>query len=191
MDQIKKNMSNLKQLPRIPSTAHVFKLYSERLRAYLTVRYMAPLSWIDQIRTRRELSLVKSIRRKLKKHRLVLRQTDKSGVFHIGPEIDYEQKAMEYRIKTRAYEELPLTPNPCHDVFVNIARLLNRLRSENKIKEWQKKKMMAIREETELAYMCFVPKTHKVILFIFFLSSPYKSSLFFSLSRQELHFDRL
>ena len=163
MDQIKKHMSNVTQLPRIPSTANVFKLYSERLRAYLTLRYMAPLPFIDQIRTRRELSLVKSIRRKLKKYQLVLRQTDKSGVFHIGREVDYEQKASEYRIKTCAYEELPSTPNPCNEVFHKVARLLNRLRSENKIKEWQKKKMMPIREETELPYMYFVPKTHKVI----------------------------
>ena len=169
MDQIKKHMSNLIHIPRIPSTAQVFKLYSERLRAYLTLRYMAPLSSIDRIRTRRELSLVKSIRRKLKKYKLILRQTDKSGVFHIGQEMDYEQKATEYRIKTGAYEELPSSPNPSNDVFYRVIRLLNQLRSADKIKEWQKKKMMPIRDETELAYMYFVPKTHKVIIFIFFV----------------------
>jgi hypothetical protein len=173
MDQIKKSMSDLKDRPRILSTARVFKLYSERLRAYLIQRYMAPLSFIDRIRARRELKLVQSIRRKLKKYKLVLRETDKSGVFHNGPEMDYEQKATAYRMKTRAYEELPSDPHPLNDVFVKVGRLLNQLRSAEKIREWQKKKMMPIRAETELAYMYFVPKTHKVTILIFCASSSF------------------
>ena len=48
-----------------------------------------------------------------------------------------------------------------------------RLRSTEKIREWQKKKMMPIRAETELAYMYFVPKTHKVVVFLFFVSSSF------------------
>ena len=177
MEQIKKKMSELKHLPRILSTARVFKLYSERLRAYLSLRYMAPISFIDRIRARRELKLIKSIRGKLKKHRLVLRETDKSGVFHIGPEMDYEQKATEYRMKTRAYEELPSNPHPLNEVFLKVGRLLNQLRSADKIREWQRKKMMPIRTKTELAYMYFVPKTHKVVVFIFFVS--YSFSILF------------
>ena len=171
MDQIKKSMSDLKDRPRILSTARVFKLYSERLRAYLIQRYMAPLSFIDRIRARRELKLVQSIRRKLKQYKLVLRETDKSGVFHIGPEMDYEQKATAYHMKTRAYEELPSDPHPLNDVFVQVGRLLNQLRSTEKIREWQRKKMVTTRAETELAYMYFVPKTHKVVVFLFFVSS--------------------
>jgi hypothetical protein len=173
MDQIKKRMSDLKDRPRILSTARVFKLYSERLRAYLIQRYMAPLSFIDRIRAQRELKLVQSIRRKLKQYKLVLRETDKSGVFHIGPEMDYEQKATAYRTKTRAYEELPSDPHPLNDAFVQVGRLLNQLRSTEKIREWQKKKMGTIRAETELAYMYFVPKTHKVVVFLFLLSSSF------------------
>jgi hypothetical protein len=171
MDQIKKHMANLRDIPPIRSTAQVFKFYSERLRAYLTLRYMAPLSFIDQIRTRRELKLVKSIRRKLKQAKLILRETDKSGVFHIGPEIDYERKVIEYRQKTGAYMELPSNPNPLNDTIYKVTHLLNQLRSAGKIKEGQKKQMMPIRDETELAYMYFVPKTHKVIFQFFFVIS--------------------
>ena len=147
--------------PAIPKTASVYKLYSDRLRTYFMLRYMAPLPLMDQLRARRELKVVKSIRRKLKKYKLVLRETDKSGVFHIGRAIDYERKAQEYRQKTGAYEEL--SSNPFNDIFHKVIQLLNKLRSANKIREWQKKKMLPILNQVELAYMYFIPKPHKVI----------------------------
>ncbi|CAF1186890.1 unnamed protein product, partial [Didymodactylos carnosus] len=72
-------------------------IYSERLLAYLTVRYMARLPFIDQIRSRQELNLVQSIRRKLKKAKLIL--------------------SIEHLTKIDAYEELPSGPNPLHEQF--------------------------------------------------------------------------
>ncbi|CAF4165881.1 unnamed protein product [Rotaria sordida] len=148
--------------PGIPKTISMYKFYSERLRTYLLHRYMTPLPLLDQLRARRELKLVKSIRRKLKKYKLVLRETDKSGIFHIGRARDYEQKSIEYRQKTGAYEEL--TSNPFDEIFYKVIQLLNQLRSAKKISEWQKNKMMPIRNKTELAYMYFLPKPHKVII---------------------------
>ncbi|CAF4354371.1 unnamed protein product, partial [Adineta steineri] len=81
MDRIKKYMSNLKDPGNLPLTSPLYKMYSDRLRTYLLQRYMTPLPLIDQLRARRDLKLVKSIQRKRKKYKLILRQTDKSSVF--------------------------------------------------------------------------------------------------------------
>lgn len=167
MDKLKNFMSSFKDgRPVIPKTVAMYKLYSERLRTCFTQHYMTPLPLIDQLRARRELKYVKSIRRKLKKHKLILRQTDKSGVFHIGRSIDYQRKGMEYRQNTQAYEEL--SSNPLNELFFQVIQLLNRLRSVNSIREWQKLKMIPNREKIELAYMYFLPKTHKVRIAILF-----------------------
>jgi len=169
MDKITKYMSHPKDPDRIPLNASLYSLYSDRLRTYLTHRYMTPLPLMDQIRALRELKLVKSIRRKLIKYKLILRETDKSGVLHIGRAIDYERKAMEYRQKTGAYEQL--TSNPFNDIIYRVTHLLNQLKAMKKIYEWQKVKMMPIRDKTELAYMYFIPKPHKVICAYTFHSS--------------------
>jgi hypothetical protein len=80
-------------------------MYSDRLRAYLTDRYMASLPFIDLLRARRELRIVRSIRYKLIKYKLVLHRTDKSGVLYTGQVQDYHRKAKEYRQKPGAYEQ--------------------------------------------------------------------------------------
>ncbi|CAF4037931.1 unnamed protein product [Rotaria sordida] len=160
MNKLKNYMANpYDGRPIIPKTISLYKFYSDRLRIYLLQRYSSPLPLMDLIRARRELKLVKSIRRKLKKYKLVLRETDKSGVFHIGRARDYERKAKEYRQKTVAYKEL--TSNPFDEIFYKVIQLLNQLRLAKKINEWQKQKMMPIRNKIELAYMYFLPKPHK------------------------------
>ena len=160
MKKLTDYMANVHDRPKTPRTVPLYKLYSDRLRAYLILRYMTPLPFIDQVRARRELKIVKSIRRKLKRFKLVLRVTDKSGIFHIGRVIDYERKATQYRRDTGAYEEL--TSNPFDDTFMKVIQLLNKLRSEKKIQEKHKMDMLPVRNETELAYMYFLPKSHKV-----------------------------
>jgi hypothetical protein len=67
---------------------------------------MAPISYLNQYRARKELKLVKSIQFRLKKSKYILRVTDKSGIFHLSNKADYEQKAEVYRQKTGAYIEL-------------------------------------------------------------------------------------
>ena len=160
MKKLKKYMAEVDDHPRIPPTSSLYKFYSDRLRTYLIHRYMTPLPLIDQLRARRELKIVKSIRRKLKKYKLVLRETDKSGVFHIGRAIDYKRKVAEYRQKTGAYEEL--TSNPFNEIIGNATQLLNQLKVLKKITEGQRICMMPIRDKTELAYMYTLPKAHKV-----------------------------
>jgi hypothetical protein len=173
----------------VPRNSPMYKLYSDRLRAYLTLRYLTPLPLTDQIRAIRELKLVQSIRRKLKRYKLVLRQTDKSGVLHIGRAKDYERKAAEYRQKTGAYEEL--SSNPFNELIHNVTHLLNQIRTTKRISEWQKEKMIPIRNKTELAYMYFVPKSHKVFLHLIidpFIHSFINETIQF---RKTHHFDLL
>ncbi|CAF4050299.1 unnamed protein product [Rotaria sp. Silwood2] len=160
MNKLKNYMADFyDRRPGLPKTLLMYKFYSERLRIYLLRRYMTPLPLMDHLRARRELKLVKSIGRKLKKYKLILRETDKSGVLHIGHARDYERKAIEYREKTGAYEEL--TSNPLDEIFYQVIQLLNKLRSTKKISVSQHVKMMPIRNKIEVAYMYFLPKPHK------------------------------
>lgn len=175
-------MSHCKDRPSIPSTATIYKTYMERLRTQMVHYYFIPVPIIDYLRAQRELKWMKSIRRKLRKYRLILRQTDKSSIIHISRRQDYLQKAKKYYEETGAYEEL--ASNPYDSTFMAIVQSLNRLRSMNKIKESQKDKMLPKRDQIQLAYMYFLPKSHKVCSdewIIFFL---------YDESRLKLHCDR-
>ena len=159
-----KVISHLFNYCHIPRQSPIIQQFASRLQLYLIRIYMTPLSVTDEIRARQELNLVKSIRRKLAKMKLVLRQTDKSLVFHIGQSSDYERKAAEYRAKTQAYMEL--SSNPLNEIFDKVTRLLNNLRSKKQILAWQYKKMMPDRRKVKLGHMYFLPKSHKVVVFL-------------------------
>jgi len=159
----------LVRVHHIPHTSPIIKELSQQLQTCLYERYMTPISYLDIYRTRKELNLVKSIRYRLKKEKLILRVTDKSGIFHIGHKKDYEEKAKAYYEKTSAYIEL--AKNPLWTVFDKVIRLLNDLRSKKHIKASQLDKMMPKRDKLKLAYLYFIPKPHKVKLelFIFYI----------------------
>ena len=144
----------------MPQISTILTQFAQQLETYQYQRYMAPLSYLNIYRARRELKLVKSIRYRLKKEKYILRVTDKSGIFHIGHRKDYEEKAEAYRQKTNAYMEL--ATNPLWTIFDKVVHLLNDLRSKKHILAWQLDKMMPKREEVELAYLYFIPKPHKV-----------------------------
>jgi hypothetical protein len=93
---------------------------------------MAPLSYLNIYRIRKELNLVKSIRYRLKKVKYILRVTDKSGIFHIGHAKDYDKKAEAHRQRTGAYIEL--ATNPLWTVYDKVVHLLNDLRSKKHIR---------------------------------------------------------
>lgn len=189
MNTLQKQMANISTTNRIPTVSSFHRLYSNRLRICLTNYYMKALPLNDQLRARRELKLVKSIRRKLKKYHFILRKTDKSGVFHIGHSKDYRRKAREYREKTGAYEQL--NQNPYNDLIYHVTHQLNQLKATKKITEGQRLQMVPIREKTQLAYMYFLPKSHKVLYF-FFLYHLHKSNIIYlSYSRLVHHYDPL
>lgn len=141
----------------------LFKQFSERLHACLTHSYMKPLPFIEQVRAQCDLKTMKSIRRKLKKHKLLLRETDKGGNLYVGPISEFEEKAAEYRQKTGAYEEL--LSSPIEELLSKVTRLLNDLHMKTKqLTPKQYKQMIPTRLNVELAYMYYNPKTHKVFI---------------------------
>jgi hypothetical protein len=154
--------SHLIRFHRVPLRSPIIQRFSQQAEACLRQQYMASLSYLDIHRTRQELSMVQSIRFRLKKGEHVLRVTDKSGVFHIGHARDYEQKAEAYRRKTKAYVELD--NDPLWTVFDRVSHLLNDLRAKKHIHAWQLDKMMPKRDKVALAHLYFIPKSHKVIL---------------------------
>ncbi|CAM4799289.1 unnamed protein product [Rotaria magnacalcarata] len=120
-----------KSASRKTYTATIIKEFSQQLETILHQQYMIPLSYLNIYRTRKEFKLMKSIQHRLKKGNYILRETDKSGIFHIGNSIDYEKKAEAYRQKTGAYIELD--SNPLWSVFDKVILLLNDLRSKKYI----------------------------------------------------------
>ncbi|CAF4643107.1 unnamed protein product, partial [Rotaria socialis] len=143
----------------IPLTATIIRELSQHLETSLHQQYTIPLSYLNIYRTRKEFKLMKSIQHRLKKGNYILRETDKSGIFHIGTSVDYEKKAEAYRQKTGAYIELD--SNPLRSVFDKVILLLNDLRSKKYILSWQLDKMMPKRDTVQLAYLYFIPKPHK------------------------------
>jgi hypothetical protein len=89
------------RIHHIPHISTIIEKFAQNLRTCQYQRYMAPLSYLNTYRARRELKLVKSIQYRLKKGKYVLRVTDKSGIFHIGHRKDYEEKAEAYRQKNQ------------------------------------------------------------------------------------------
>jgi hypothetical protein len=109
--------------------------------------------------------LTLKIRGKLKKGNLILRESDKSGNLYIGQVTAFEQKAIEYRMKTGAYEEL--SSNPLEEILIKVNRLLNDLHMKtNDLSPKQYKEMLPKRKDVRLAYLYFNPKTHKVRILI-------------------------
>ncbi len=128
---------------------------------------MTPLSYLNIYHARKELKLMKSIQFRIKKENYILRVTDKSGIFHLGHAIDYKQKAEAYRQKTMVYIELE--SDSLWSVFDKVVRLLNDLRSKDRIRAWQLNEMMPKRDKVALAYLYFITKPHKVIFEPFLL----------------------
>ena len=128
----------------------------------LNQQFSSPLSYHDIHRTRRDLKKVLSIKRNLRKLRVVIREFDKSGILHIGYKSDYDKKMLLYQEKTNAYIELLVPSNPLTETFYKVVRLLNDLNSKKQIRVWQLKKMMPDHKKIELAYLYFLPKPHKV-----------------------------
>ncbi|CAF3684934.1 unnamed protein product [Rotaria socialis] len=143
----------------IPENALKIKQFSNNLITMFNDRYTSLLSYLDTYRSRNEMILVHSIKRKLRQTSNIIRVTDKSRVFHVDSTIHYEEKVKQYQIKTNACVEL--SSNPLMDTFNKAVRLFNDLRAKEKIPEWQYKKMMPKKDEIKLAYLYFIPKSHK------------------------------
>jgi hypothetical protein len=144
----------------IQSNYQIMTDLSAQLKTQLHQCYALSLSSRDVLRTRKDVRIMKSIRRKLKRNKLILRITDKSHIIYICRAIDFEKKVQAYRDKTKAYQEL--TSNPLEEILYKVTRLLNDLRAKNRIQANQHEDMVPKRAKVRLAYMYFNPKVHKV-----------------------------
>jgi hypothetical protein len=77
----------------MPRTSRTIKQFSQHPETCFYQRYMAPLSYLNIHRIRKELNLVQSIRYTMKKEKYIVRVIDKSGIFHIGYVTDYNKTA--------------------------------------------------------------------------------------------------
>jgi len=114
-------------------------------------------------RAQYEHQLLKSIQRRLKNSKVILRRTDKSKVFHLGNMNDHRRKAFEYMQKTNAYKQLPSGINPCVDHLRAVLALIDPLLKKKALdmKLW-KREMRPNSNTIELAHLYFIPKPHKV-----------------------------
>ncbi|CAF4014205.1 unnamed protein product [Rotaria sordida] len=135
---------------------HYCELVENRLRQ----RFMAPLAYVDFMRAQREFRLVKSIRRKARKAKLILRVCDKGGGLHIGSKSDYERKAAKYREDTKAYQELSY--NPLKEMITNMTKALNAMKQNKELTNYNYNRLVPNPNLVKLSYKYFNPKPHKV-----------------------------
>ncbi|CAF1506248.1 unnamed protein product, partial [Rotaria sordida] len=133
--------------------------YGELLQQRLHRRFMAPLSFVDFKHAQQEKDIVKSIRRKLRKQKQILRVCDKGGGLHISEKSEYERKAAEYRRDTNAYEELSY--NPLEEMFKNVTSVLNELKDKKQLSFYRYNQIVPKINDIKLSYMYFNPKAHK------------------------------
>jgi hypothetical protein len=142
-----------------PQAKDFFNSIEQLLRRLYTV----PLSSKLTARVHYESRMVKSIQRKLRNSNIVIRQTDKSKVFHLGSAEDHHRKALEYMSKTNAYQEISSGINPYMDHLRAVLALIDPLLKNKQINLDQWKQAMRPDPNTiELAHLYFIPKPHKV-----------------------------
>jgi hypothetical protein len=95
-------------------------------------------------------------------NRIILRQTDKSKVFHVGSSDDYEKKAIIYMNKTCADEQVKNGNCLLADNLSFVTQLLDKLLENKAINYKQWSVMMPNKEKVELGHLYFLPKPHKV-----------------------------
>ncbi|CAF1315870.1 unnamed protein product [Rotaria sp. Silwood1] len=155
----KKVQGHLNQYHHIPPKSSILKEYSNEVFDHFNRSYFTPLSSKEQIEAFEQAQMTASIREKLKKNNLILRLTDKGNNFYVGSAGEFEQKGEKFFQETNAFIEISI--NPLNQIQDQVIQLLNRLRSKRLILEWQYKKMMPDRNNSELAHLYFNPKTHK------------------------------
>ncbi|CAF3179171.1 unnamed protein product [Rotaria socialis] len=115
-----------------------------------------------KIRSRHERNIVKSIRQILStRSDVIMRRTEKSKVLFLGNALEFSNKALEYMIKTEAYQELIHDDCPLHDILNAVTSLLIYLLKHRTINQCQHKRMNPKRDTLELAHLYFIPKPHK------------------------------
>ena len=164
----KRSRRTCRTICHVPSNASVIRVLSKELKDQLAYRHTSSLSVYDDTRAHYELNVVRSIRRKLNSAKLVLRETDKSGVFpHRLKRGTTRERQSNIEQKTGAYVEL--SENPLPDILAKVTRLLNDLRSK-KTHHGQKsitRRWCPIERKWSYPTCILFPKAHKVSILSF------------------------
>ena len=174
---------------QIPGNNAIFKKYSTHLGVQLERSYRAPICRRDQILAHQQANIAQSIRAKMRQHNLVLRVVDKGSNFYIGSAETFERKVQKYFTDTNAFVQL--SANPFNDILNRVTQSLRTLASKKLILQWQLKMMLPDPKTSELSYLYFNPKTHKVSRnrFVFFPCGLEGCIHFFSNCRMAYQFD--
>jgi hypothetical protein len=76
----------------LPTRASILKKFSDQLEIIFNQQFSTSLSYHTIHRTRKDFKTILSIKRKLKKMPVIIRESDKSGVIYIGYKSDYDRK---------------------------------------------------------------------------------------------------
>jgi len=93
--------SDLYRQHGLPTKGSIIKKFSDQLEIIFNQQFSTSLSYHDIYRTRKDLKTVLSIKRKLKKIPVIIRESDKSGIIHVGYKSDYDKKVLLYQEKHR------------------------------------------------------------------------------------------
>lgn len=127
--------------------------------------YSKPLPLRLQRRSKYEYRIIRSIRCLLRRRPdIIIRRTDKSKVLYVGKLEDFDRKAMEYMMKTEAYEEITNGRSPLADNYRTVQTLLDYLVSKNALTRKQANKLLPNVSKLELGHYHGLPKPHKVSL---------------------------
>ncbi|CAF1533984.1 unnamed protein product [Adineta ricciae] len=118
-----KVQNHLVNFYHIPRTVPIFQDYSQQLLDYIRQCYFSSVPYKDRIQAKKYAQIVASTRKKLMKHRLVLRLTDKGHNFYVGSASEFEKKCQQFFHDTNTFMEL--TENPFDDLLNKVIQLLN------------------------------------------------------------------
>ncbi|CAF4958062.1 unnamed protein product [Rotaria sp. Silwood1] len=95
-----------------------------------------------------------------KKNNIIFRQTDKSKVFHTDTKENYIKKSTIYMDKTNAYVEI--SSPPLREMIEKTDKFLRNLVSRKRIPQALLEKLRPSLTESELPYLYYNPKDHKI-----------------------------
>lgn len=134
--------------------------------------FSTPLTRSTQQQASKEREVVRSIRQQLEKDELILRRTaDGNNVFYLDRVDDFEQKAVRFILKTKAFKIIEIVDQARYDpkerqcvinVLDGINGTLESMMQKKRINSEQMSKMQTKKPCNEIPYLYFLPEISKV-----------------------------
>ena len=125
-----------------------------------TINYLTMTKKKKKKKTINYPRLVKRLKHKLRLTNVIIQRTDKSKVFHLGKQEDYQRKFQEQMAKTAAYQCLDKN-DPLPELIQRTNNYLLNLRLVHWITQRQYEKLSVKPNEVQLAHLYYLPKAHK------------------------------